>query len=266
MEEMHVEETKTVEEPALEKNNEENKKKPVIVQVKDIIFSFRHVYLDNIKDLNKRLKKHVRIESPLINDITIYFCSSPYKDTEIKAKFKFKPGSLGSFICNYSEVFEKDNYLRYPSEIKRQSNGDYGSTKGISIKNQKISKEIRSILSEEFYKNIDARFGDNSFRTIFSTYEVTMCCTDFIICYNCVGDVIYVYAHGPITMSDILNTPVDITAFDNYHKEKIKTLDKMVDSKSHDPYEFNPGDYTITERDKVITLSRLKKNRLSRYI
>ena len=162
MEKVQVEETKPVENPAEEKTDKEKQTKPVIVQVKDIIFSFRYLYLERLKNLNNRLKKHIRIDSPLINDITIYFCSSPYKDTEIKAKFKFKPGSLGSLICSYSEALNKDNYLRYPSDIKKQSNGEYSSTKGISIKNQKISKEIRSILKQRKKCDFASLFEDVS--------------------------------------------------------------------------------------------------------
>lgn len=236
------------------------------IRVKDIIFSYRHIYLENIKKLNKRLKKHVRIDTSLINDITIYVCSSPYKDKEIKAKFKFKTGSLGSLIYNCSEALGTDNYLRYPSEIKRQSNGDYCSTRGITIKSQKISKDIESILKEDFYKNIDASFEDNSSRITFSCFEITISCPKFIICYNCVGDVIYVFASNPISMTDILNTSIDISHFDEYHKNLIKPLDKIVDSTSHDPDSLNPGDYVISEKDRAITLSRLKKNKLSKYI
>ncbi len=72
MEEVQVEETKPVEKPTEEKTDKENQKKPVIVQVKDIIFSFRHMYLENLEKLNKKLKKHISIDSPLIDDVTMY--------------------------------------------------------------------------------------------------------------------------------------------------------------------------------------------------
>jgi hypothetical protein len=234
------------------------------ISVKDIIFSYRHIYLENLKKLNKRLKKHLSIEGNLINDITVYLDNG--SENNLRAKFDFKNGSFGSFVLNFSETFDMDSYLRYPCDIKKDSNGYYSSSKGVIVKDQKISKELECALKEEFYKNINAYYNNGLCSVSFSSYEITISCSDFIICYNCVGDVIYVFTSTPFNIKDILNTPVDISEFSDYHKSNIKKYTKIVDSTSYDNDANNPGDYTIKEQEKAVTLKRLKKNRLYKYI
>ena len=75
----------------------------------------------------------ISIDSPLIDDVTMYTDYSKYRPRSIKAKFRFKKRSFGRVICNLSEALGKESYLRYPSEIKKDEYGNYVSTKGINI-------------------------------------------------------------------------------------------------------------------------------------
>ncbi|MBR4830437.1 MAG: hypothetical protein IKZ96_01550 [Bacilli bacterium] len=236
------------------------------ISIKDIIFSFRHMYLENLEKLNKKLKKHISIDSRLIDDITMYFDNSKYNESSIKAKFRFKHRSFGRLICNISESLGKYSYLRYPAQIKRVAEDKYAATKGISVKDQKIAREIECLLKDEFYKLIKGSFYNKDYRINFTSYDITISSPRFIICYNCVGDVIYVYTPENITMKEILNTKIDTSIFDEYHKSNTKVIDRIVDTESLDDDPYNPGDYTIKQQENTITLIRLKKDSLSRYI
>lgn len=236
------------------------------IRVKDIIFSYRHMYLENLDKLNKKLKKHISIDSRLIDDITMYVDNGKYRENSIKAKFKFEKRSFGRIICRFNESIGKYHYLRYPAEIKKVGYDKYVATKGISIKDQKIAREIECVLKDDFYSKINGYFSNGQVSVHFSAYDITISCNKFIICYNCVGDIIYVYTSDPITMKDILNTKIDSSIFDEYHKENTNEVDRIVDSESLDKDPYNPGDYKIKQKEKTITLIRLKKNKLSRYI
>ena len=236
------------------------------MSVKDIIFSFRHMYLENLDRLNKKLKKHISIDSRLIDDVTMYVDNGKYRESSIKAKFKFKNRSFGRFICNFNETIGKYHYLRYPAQIKNVAEDKYAATKGISIKDQKIAREIECVLKDDFYSKINGYYGNGQYSVQFSAYDITISCNKFIICYNCVGDVIYVYASEPITMKDILGTKIDSSIFDDFHKSNTKVIDRIVDTESLDKDPSNPGDYKIKQQENTITLIRLKKNKLSKYI
>ena len=266
MEEVQVEETKPVEKPTEEKTDKEKQKKPVIVQVKDIIFSFRHMYLENLQKLNKKLKKHISIDSPLIDDVTMYMDYSKYRPRSIKAKFRFKKRSFGRVICNLSEALGKESYLRYPSEIKKDEYGNYVSTKGIKIKSQKIAREIECILKEEFYNKINGYFNNGKISISFTGYDITISCSDFIICYDCVGDIIYVYTSMPYPLEDILNTKIDLDMMDDYHKKNVSKEERIIDTDSYETNKDYPGDYAIQTKEGAIVLKRLKKGKLNKYI
>ena len=73
-------------------------KKMSEIRVKDIIFSFRHLYLENQKKVNKRLRKHITIKNHLISDISLYLKADSYSDGDINVKYRFNKGSLGSLV------------------------------------------------------------------------------------------------------------------------------------------------------------------------
>ena len=234
--------------------------------VKDVIFSFRHLYLENLEKINKKLKRYINYDSPLIDDITIYIDNGKYKDTSIRAKFKFKKKSFGRTLCNISEFLGKDYYLRYPAVISKDEKGEYSASKGLSIKKQKIAREIECLLKEEFNKQISGSFSCNGTNVTFTGHDITISSPDFIVCYDCVGDIIYVYSRNHMTLWEIMNTLFDISELDKYHKSHIKKEEKIVDAESCETNPYNPGDYTITEKEKAFTLKRIKNSKLSRYI
>ena len=67
-------------------------------------------------------------------------------------------------------------------------------------------------------------------------------------------------------MKDILSTKIDSSIFDDFHKSNTKVIDRIVDTESLDNDPSNPGDYKIKQQENTITLIRLKKNKLSKYI
>ena len=236
------------------------------IKVKDIIFSFRHMYIENLKKVNKRLKKHVSIDSKLINDITVYISGNQLKGDTVSVKYKFKNGSLGQLAYDLNDSLNTSSYLTKDAVIKKDEYGAFISdNKGVHVKDEKFSKELEYILKEEFYSKINALYNNGKFGVTFSGFDITISCTDFIVCYNCIGDVIYVFTSEPASMADIMNTTVDIE-FDDYHKSNIKSISKIVDRNTGDRNKSYPGEYKIKEKEKAITLSRLKKDELHRLI
>lgn len=229
-------------------------------KIKDIIFSYRHVYIENLRRLNKKLSRHVSIDSKLINDITLYISNAEYKGGQIHVKYLFKKGSIGEALYDSNiDTFLKDNVVISMKQDRYESN-----SKGISIKDDKISKEIYYLLKEGFYANICGIYSNKDIRVSFTGVDITFSTKDFMVCYNCVGDIIYVYSPDPISIKDILNTSVDLE-FDEYHNLYINNVTKILDT-SHDIEGSIPGEYSIKEKDRAITLSRLKKNQLHKLI
>ena len=112
----------------------------------------------------------------------MYVDNGKYREKSIKAKFKFKNRSFGRFICNFSESLGKYHYLRYPAQIKKVAEDKYAATKGISIKDQKIAREIECVLKDDFYSKINGYYGNGKYSVQFSAYDITISCNKFIIC------------------------------------------------------------------------------------
>lgn len=238
------------------------------IRVKDVIFSFRHIYLDNLRKLNKRLKKHISINSHLINDVVLYCKSDEYSKGKINVKYKMNNGSLGSIILDVSEALLLDSFLRNEPEITKDEDGRYviDDNRGISIKDSKIDREMECVFKEDFYKNITSSFNSSDMNVSFNGYEITISTKEFIVCYNCVGDLIYSYSHKPMGMNDILNTIITVDINDEFHGKIVKKQKKTVDNITRDSVEEFPGDYFIKEHENRYTLKKIKNGKLSRYI
>ena len=238
------------------------------IMIKDIIFSFRHMYLDNLKKLNKRLKKHLSINSSLINDVTLYCRSDNYCNDKINVKYNLKEGSLGALVRDVSDALYIDSFLKNPPDIIKDSSGKYTltSNKGISIKDSKIDREMECILKEDFYKNIASSYSNKDMRVSFNGYEITISTKDFIITYNCVGDLIYTYSSNPMDINDILNTSVEVDINDEFHSKIIHKAVKALEPVVCEDNEELPGDYFIKEHENKYTLKKIKNGKLYRYV
>ena len=236
------------------------------LRIKDVIFSFRHLYLDNNKKLNKRLGKHISNKSPLINDTLLYVTSDASHKQRVNIKYKFRKGSLGDIILRANELINRNTELEMPSSIKCNDNGEYyiDSKYNIKLKDQRIVRDMECMFKEEFYEKIAYRISDSNMSITFSETEITFLTGQFIVWYNCLGDVILSYSGKPMSMDDILNTWVPVELFDEYHKSIVKKERKSVDI--GEELIDTPGDYTIKERDGEYSLKLIKKNKINRYI
>ena len=237
------------------------------IKIKDVIFSFRHMYLENLKKLNKRLKRHISIDSSLINDITLYLRSDKYCNDKINVKYNIKEGSLGSLVLDISEALYIDSFLKNAPDIVKDSDGKYTvNSKGISLKDSKIDREMECILKEDFYKNITTTFANKDMNVSFNGYEITFSTSEYIICYNCVGDLIYTYSSKPMDINDILNRSVDVEFNDDFHSSLTKKVSKAVEPVIREYEEEYPGDYFIKENNNKYVLKKIKKGKLYRYV
>ena len=151
--------------------------------------------------------------------------------------------------------------------IKQDNNGEYVSnTKYISLKDQKISKEIECINKEDFYKNINMVYLNNDISVSFSEYEISFSKNGNILCYNAVGDLIYTYSNDETKIDQFLNNPVDISNFSSYHKSFIKKADKIFRFDNNEKDEYSMGDYFVNEDEKRILLKKINGNKLSKYV
>lgn len=236
-------------------------------KVKDIIFSFRHLYLDNNKKINKRLKKHISIKSPLIDDIKLYVTSDSTRNRRVQIKNMFKKGSIGSLLSKMNEVLDRNTDLEMPSSIKCNEDGEYyiDSKYNIKLKDQRIAKDMECMFKEEFYEKMPLNITIPGMVITFSETDITFRTNDYIVWYSSLGDVILSYSEKDICMEDILNTSVSVEDFDDYHREILKKEKKSVDPEEAE-FNSNPGDFTIKERENCYTLKYIKKSKVNRYI
>lgn len=237
------------------------------IRIKDVIFSFRHLYLDNLKKINKRLKKHISIDSHLVDDVTLYLKTDKYSDDKIDVKYRFKKGTIGSFVLNTCEKLYINTNLNEIAEISKDSLGKYTAKSSyISLKDEKIDREVECILKEEFYQFIASSYRNGKIAVTFSGYDITFSSGEFIVCYNAVGDVIYAYSYKPMDINQILDTVVDSSIDDDYHSSLIQKSKKSVESVEPEIDEVYPGNYSIKETENSYVLKKIRKNQLSRLI
>ena len=237
------------------------------IRIKDVIFSFRHLYLENNKKLNKRLKKHISIKSPLIDDIKLYVTSDPSKERRVHIKYTFNKGSIGSLLLKVNEVLDRNTDLEMPSSIKSNAEGEYyiDSKYNIRLKDQRIVKDMECMFKEEFYERIPSRVSSPDIDIVFSETEISFRTNDFIIWYSSLGDVILSHSQKKMSIDDMLDTPVSIDAFSDYHRDIVKKEKKSIDTDEGD-ISGDPGDFTIKERENCYTLKLIKKSKINRYI
>ena len=239
----------------------------VEIRIKDVIFSFRHLYLENNRKLNKRLGKHISNKSIFIDDIALYVTSNPSHKKTVNIKYTFKKGTPGDIYLRLNELINRNTELDNPASIKCNDNGEYyiDSKYNIRLKDQRIAKDMECMFKEEFYQNIQSRVSNEKMDITFSETEITYSTNDFIIWYNCLGDVILSYSGKPFSLEDALNTSVPIELLSDYHKGIIKSEKKPISSEKKE-YLDTPGDYSIKERDSDYSLRLISKKKINRYI
>lgn len=236
------------------------------IRVKDVIFSYRHIYLDNLRRFNKRINKHITINSSLIKNVTTSLQSYYPDESSINIKYNYVSKTISDLMISFYEKFSINSKYRDYAQIRKNSYGEYiSNTNLVTVKDQKIAKEIECIRKEDFYKNIKGIFNCSNICITFTESEITFSCSEFIICYSSVGDLVYTYSPNPLDIEKILNTKIDLDLFDDYHKKAIKRENKFCgfDEKESDGF---PGDYFIKENDSRILLKKIKKGKLPRYV
>ena len=233
------------------------------IRIRDIIFNFRYMYLENVRRTSKKLRKHVSIDSPLIHDITLYL-----KGDKIGVRYDFKKGSVGDLLYRLNSSFNTNSYLMDAPEIKLNEEGIYSIDPRykLSLKNNKLSKEIECTRKEEFYQNIKGLFFSGNMSINFTEFDISFQMDGITVIYNAVGDVIYTYSRKEYNIESVLETPVDIDSFDDYHKGPLTTIKKYVESDQDKYIDTETGDFSISENDRGYTLKKMKKGKIARYI
>lgn len=236
------------------------------IRVKDIIFSFRHLYLENQKKVNKRLRKHITIKNHLISDISLYLKADSYSDGDINVKYRFNKGSLGSLLSNISNKYYLNNGLTEDPILKKKDGKYETDSKCIGIKDDRLDREVECLLKEDFFSSISSTFVNGNASISFTGYDITFSSDKFVICYNAVGDLIYSYSYHAMDINEILDTVIDTEIDSEYHNCFIERIRKTVEPVTPELNENFPGNYFIKETNSEYTLKKVKKNQLPRYI